>query len=115
VGEPDYESTRNAELFLEPLSGRGTIIGRVAAADGAPVPRAQVSLFRAEGGAESYVAETTTYPGRHVNATAELGENFLFADIPAGAYRVSAAGGGVRTSAPVTVTDGAAIFLDLKP
>jgi murein DD-endopeptidase MepM/ murein hydrolase activator NlpD len=115
VDPADYESTRNAELFLAPLSGRGTIIGRVAGAEGAPVAEARVTLFRHEAGTDAYVAETTTYPGRHVHATAELGENFLFADIPAGSYTVATQGRGVQASTPVTVTDGAAVFVDLTP
>ena len=112
----DYETTRNPELFLRPLDGCGTIVGRVIDAAGVPAAAVAVGLY-APGvdGAGEWLAETTTYPGRHVNATAPWAENFLFADTPVGRYVVGATVDGVRTSAVVTVTAGAAWLVTLRP
>jgi murein DD-endopeptidase MepM/ murein hydrolase activator NlpD len=115
LGEADYESTRNIELFLAPLAGRGTIVGRLLDRQGAPAAGRTVGLYRlADDGSQKYVAETSSYPGRHVHPSAELGENFLFADIPAGRYRL-AAGPPLGVTAVVTVTDGGASAVTLQP
>jgi murein DD-endopeptidase MepM/ murein hydrolase activator NlpD len=112
----DYEATLNPELFLAPLAGHGTIVGRVEDAAGEPVPGVGVALYQlAEGGSESWLAETTSYPGEHVNGAPGWREGFLFADTPAGRYSVAATVGGVRVSAPVTVTSGEALLVQLRP
>lgn len=113
LGEADYESTRNSELFLAPIPGRGTIVGRALSAPGTLSPNVRVSLFGLEpdGGAK-YYGETRSYPTQHVHPSAELGENFLFADIPAGRYRL-VADSPVGATANITLTDGSALLVEL--
>jgi murein DD-endopeptidase MepM/ murein hydrolase activator NlpD len=115
VGEPGYEATRNPELFLAPMQGRGTIVGRAMTADGRLAEGLRIRLFRlGEDGTEAPVNSTFTYPGRGVRPTAELGENFLFADLPAGRYKLYA-GPPVGASRAYTLPEGAAILAELTP
>lgn len=112
-GDAGYEDTLNGELFLAPLPGRGTIVGRTLAAPGQLAPKVRVSLFRIEpDGSAKYVGETRSYPGRHVNSTAELGENFLFADTPAGRYRL-VTDQPIGATANLTLTAGTALMVEL--
>ncbi len=111
----DYEHTRNPELFLRPLRGQGTIVGQVQGADGKPLRDVVVGLYAVGAdGKEQWVGQTTTYPGQHVNADPNFGENFLFADTPAGRYVVGANVGGRRLAAPVEVTDGGVVGVALR-
>ncbi len=116
LGDPqDYEATRNAELFLAPLAGRGTLLGRVTDAAGAVVPNVRVALFRQDGAGETYYGETTTYPAQHVHPSEAFGETFVFADIPGGPYTLYAQVAGRQSSAAVEVTDGGTFRVELQP
>jgi murein DD-endopeptidase MepM/ murein hydrolase activator NlpD len=111
----DYDSARNAELYLAPLSGHGTIVGRLLDSHGALAPDTPIGLYHsADDGSQQWIAGTTTYPAGKIGSTADWGENFVFGDIPVGQYRVVARGG--RTlSADVTIRDGALVRATLQP
>lgn len=116
AGDPrDYQATRNPELFLVPIAGRGTLVGRVRGSDGALAPTTRVALFRQDGAGSTYYAEATTYPLDLVNSSSALGENVVFADLPEGAYTVQAQVGGRRTSAEVAITAAGVTMVDLRP
>lgn len=111
----DYASTRNAELFLAPLRGHGTIVGRVVDAAGRPIPGVTLGLYAVEAsGREQWVGQSTTYPTRDVNASPAFEENFLFADVPAARYVVSANVAGRSVAAAATVTDGGVVGVELR-
>ncbi len=111
----DYGRTRNAELFLAPLAGHGTIVGRVVDAAGRPISGITLGLYAVEAsGQERWVGQSTTYPPRNVNPSPAFEENFLFADTPAGRYVVSAIVAGRRVAATARVTDGGVVGVELR-
>jgi hypothetical protein len=89
LGENDYGATRNPELWLRPFEGLGTIAGRALAADGAPIPELLITIHAAED-RDQRLGETFTYPNKAVNSDDGWAENFLFADLPAGEYVLTA-------------------------
>ena len=88
VGENAYENTRNPELWLKPLEGRGTIAGRLIDASGAFIPEAVITVRRAEAPDQRW-ADITTYPAEGVNPDDDWKENFVLGDAPAGIYTLS--------------------------
>jgi murein DD-endopeptidase MepM/ murein hydrolase activator NlpD len=111
----DYESTRNPELFLRPLDGHGTIVGRALDRGGRPVPGARIGLYAPAGDQPGeWLGETTTYPDAHVNATSPWSENFVFADAPAGRYVLAGSLDGSRVTAVATVAAGQAVVVTLR-
>lgn len=110
VGGNTYWDVRNPELWLRPFPGMGTLAGRLTDETGEPVPQAVVTLHRVAE-PETYWRETETYPRRGVNPDDEWGENFLFGDVPAGAYVVRARVNDVPYSQNVQVTEGQTTFV----
>ncbi|MBN1669178.1 MAG: peptidoglycan DD-metalloendopeptidase family protein [Anaerolineales bacterium] len=96
VGQNEYESTRNPELWLGAWPGGeqatpGAIAGRVVDEYGAPieVPSIVIERLSADG---SYVLESfylQTYADHTVNGDDVWQENFALGDLPPGLYRVS--------------------------
>jgi hypothetical protein len=113
TADRDYGATLNPALFLEHLPGHGAIVGRLVDLDGHPVSRGPVTLYRVTGGASDWAASTVTYPTQPVNSSA-WGENFVFADLPAGTYAVAAAGESVADGATVEVAPGEAVGVVIK-
>lgn len=112
----DYGSTRNPELLLAPLAGHGTVVGRVLDAEGRLLPEQSVGLYaRAADGSATWIGQTESYPAGRVNPSAELSENFLFADLPAGSYRVVATRGGQSLTADLDLEAGQVLDLTLAP
>jgi len=83
VGENTYASTRNPALWLKPLEGRGTLVGRVVDAQGRLVPEQQLVLRKAGGGTPITIY---TYLDHGVNPDDDWGENFVVWDLDQGAY-----------------------------
>ncbi len=111
----DYGRTYNPYLFLKPLPGEGLIIGRVSDPAGRALAKVPVNLFRlAEGGAPDWWTATTTYPAEPVRPYPGIDENFVFADLPAGRYRVVAQTGGGPLQTDLEVGDGEATALLLQ-
>jgi len=85
VGENLYASTRNPELWIEPLEGRGTIAGRLVDASGDFVPETLITVHLGSAPDEPW-QETTTYPRDQVNPDDDWKENFVLGDVPPGNY-----------------------------
>jgi len=90
VGQNDYFSTRNPELWLAPLPGRGTLAGRIVDSAGNPLA-GQINLQRVENGILNplSVGQAQTYVRERLNSDDLLGETFALGDLPAGDYRLS--------------------------
>lgn len=112
VGGNSYWDVRNPELWLRPFPGMGTLAGRLLDGTGEPVPQALVTLYRAEE-PEKHWRETETYPRQGVNPDDEWGENFLFGDVPAGAYVVRARVNDAVYAQQVQVAEGRTTFIVL--
>ncbi len=94
VGRNDYISTRNPELWLKPLyynaKPYGVLAGRVADANGQPVPGLTV-VVRPES-VDADFARTrylATYAQESLNGDEVLQENFVASDLPLGTYTVA--------------------------
>ncbi len=92
VGNNDYQSNRNPELWLLPLPGTGVLAGRIEDAQGGLV-KGKINLQRVENGvldplsvasAETYAVQT--HP---INSDNVLQENFAVGELPTGDYRLS--------------------------
>lgn len=111
----DYEATLNPELFLAPLPGRGTIVGRVVDRRLRPIPEVEVGLYAIGGdGSREWTVGTWTYPDEHMNSSEFWRDNYLFGDTPAGSYAVVATINGRRLTTSVTVTAGAVGLAELR-
>ncbi len=115
VDARDYASTRNPQLFLQPLEGAGTIIGRLTDGRGQPFYEQPISLFSVdESGGHTWTAATTTYPADEIAADSIWRENFVFGDWPEGDYLVKANLAGRSVEQPVTIYNGRASLVELQ-
>ncbi len=115
IGGRDYASTRNPEIFLQPIDGQGLIIGRVADPAGRSLPEIEIGLYRLDdSGAASWLRSSRSYPEGPVRSVDGLGENFVLADLDPGRYRVAALPGGGRLEAEVDVMAGRASAILLQ-
>jgi murein DD-endopeptidase MepM/ murein hydrolase activator NlpD len=111
-GENSYQSTRNPELWLQMLPGHGTIAGRLVNAEGRTLPGASVLVYRADS-PELWRVVPVYSDEAGIQPDDEWGENFVLADVPAGAYRVTARVDGRVVSQPLTVEAGRTTFVTL--
>jgi hypothetical protein len=89
VGQPGYDQVYNPDLWLEPIPGLGTIAGQVVTPDGRAWHGARLHLYRFENGGSRLFRILDTYaedPG--LRPDFGFAENFVFANIPAGAYQL---------------------------
>ncbi len=113
VGENAYQNTRNPELWLRPLPGRGTIAGRLVDSQGKPMPQHPISFYMKETPNQRW-RDLTTYPSSDVNADDEWEENFVLGDVPAGDYLVKTSVGGRLYTSEVSVQDGNTSFVVIE-
>jgi hypothetical protein len=107
----DYNSTRNPEMWLQPLPGTGLIAGQVLDSRGEPVRDARVTIKCADG--KQRFADT--YHDDSVTPDDELQENFAIGDVPAGWCELSVDFLEGTTKKQVTANDGALTFVVLQP
>ena len=78
-------TTRNSELWVEPLPGCGTIVGVVVDSQDMPVPGARIYGVTKPIPGETPFSFAETYREK-VHADSLYGENFVIGDVPAGEY-----------------------------
>jgi murein DD-endopeptidase MepM/ murein hydrolase activator NlpD len=92
LGNNDYKSNRNPELWLLPLPGNGTLAGRIENSYG-NLLKGTVNIQRVENGVlnPAPVAAVQTYDNGSppINADDVYKENFAIGELPAGDYRLS--------------------------
>ena len=91
LGENSYATTQNPLLWLYPFPDRGVVAGLVSSAAGQPIPGYPLTLRRID--ASSPYAGGTTYADNSVNPDETWRENFVFDDVVAGYYELSAGSG----------------------
>jgi len=113
VGVNDYFSTRNPEIWLEPLPGNGTLAGRIIDAAGSPL-QGQINLQWVENGVLNplSVGQAQTYVRERLNSDVILRENFALGDLPAGDYRVSLVANGAVYEKIITILPGAVAWVE---
>jgi murein DD-endopeptidase MepM/ murein hydrolase activator NlpD len=107
VGQDDYYSTRNPELWLAPFEGWGALAGRVLDSHGETVHEIVVdvrSVRLDDESAEPIVRFVSTYAQESLNGDDEYQENFVIGDLPPGVYSVAVSGQGHAQT--ITVTRG---------
>lgn len=104
LGENSYLNTQNPDLWVRPDKNYGVIAGRVVDVNGFFVPQQLITLHRAaEPG--KFWRQTRTYPDHRYTPDSELGETFVFADVPVGDYLVKTTFDGRNYTLPITVSD----------
>jgi len=88
LGENSYGTTRNPLLWLYPFPDRGVVAGIVTTISGQPIPGYPLTLRRVD--APSPYAGGTTYADSSVNPDETWQENFVFDDVAAGYYELTA-------------------------
>ncbi|MFQ5885953.1 MAG: peptidoglycan DD-metalloendopeptidase family protein, partial [Anaerolineae bacterium] len=105
VGGNAYDRTLNPELWLRPLPGCGSIVGRLIDAQGRPIPETLITVHHAESPQQRW-QEISTYPLEEVNPDQEWGENFVLGDVPEGTYILKTRVGGKLYQREVVVVAG---------
>jgi murein DD-endopeptidase MepM/ murein hydrolase activator NlpD len=87
VGNNNYFSTRNPELWIAPYAGWGVLIGQVLDERGRPAYRTTIDITTLEG---KYRGTVTTYGNRVANPDNAWHEHFAISDLPSGQYHLRA-------------------------
>ncbi len=89
LGGTGYDDTYNADLWLEPPYGYGTIAGQVVTPDGRAWHNSRLHLYRlGEQGSRLFRIIPTYAEDPGLNPDPDRAENFVFANIPAGEYQI---------------------------
>jgi hypothetical protein len=102
LNEMGYFDTQNTDLWVRPDPGYGVIAGRVVDADNFYVPQQLVTLHQAAT-PDKFWRQTRTYPDNRYQPDPQLGETFLFANVPVGNYLVQTRFDGTTYKMPVSV------------
>ncbi len=106
--------TVNPELWLEPLPGTGTVVGRVLDATGQPVRGAHVFGLVLPYPAETPYSYAETY-GERAHPDPVYGENFAVNDVPAGTYLIGVEIAGQHVWRRIRVQAGKVTVVELRP
>jgi murein DD-endopeptidase MepM/ murein hydrolase activator NlpD len=112
-GENSYEATRNPELWLRSLPGRGTLAGRIVDEAGRPVANERLLLYSAERPNQVWRVVRSYLDSPLIHADDVASENFALLDVPAGEYRIVAGRAGASTSIPVRIDPGRLTMLEI--
>lgn len=113
VGENSYDHTRNPELWLHLLPGKGTIAGQLVDSHRQPMPERRITFYRKQTTEERY-EDVTTYPGHELNGDEAWEENFVLGDVPAGHYVAKAYVNGRLYTTEITVREGQTAFVFME-
>lgn len=111
IGKNDYRHTRNPEFWLALLPGRGTLVGRLLTPDGRNWPGAVLKVWKKGRPDKVYQILYTYLDDPQIHPDDQWGENFLWADAPAGDYMLETPWGKM---VPFTIRAGDTTFLDLR-
>ncbi len=113
VGENSYENTRNPEIWLRPLPGRGTIAGLLLDSQEQLIPQHPITFYHQETPNQRW-QDITTYPASEVNPDEGWTENFVLGDVPVGDYVVKTYVNGNLHTAEVSVREGETSFVTIE-
>lgn len=112
LGEQNYFSSRNPELWIPPPQGWGLVVGRIAENSGRKIPEVKIKLVNKDTGR---VYETLSYAPGSVNSDDYYDENFALGDLPAGSYRFSFDAGTFSQSTDIEINPGMVTYLTYAP
>jgi hypothetical protein len=106
VGQNDYDSTVNPELWLKPKPGTGALAGLVVGPDGLPITsEVRVTLSRASA-PDAAVYTLVTYPAVGANPSPVWRENAAIGGLGAGQWIARIIHGGRLYAQPLDIEDG---------
>lgn len=90
IGNDDYKSTRNPELWVQPPPGTGVLAGRVLDVQGKPVTCA-ITIQRLQDDVilPDHIYQAVTYAHESLNGDDVLNESFAVGELAAGRYRLT--------------------------
>jgi len=97
--------TRNSELWIEPLPGTGTIVGKAVNEDGEYVPGVRIYGVTKPVPTESPFSFAETYQDK-VHSDEAYNENFVIGDVPEGSYVLSVESEGKKSVIKAVVEAG---------
>jgi murein DD-endopeptidase MepM/ murein hydrolase activator NlpD len=113
LGKNSYEQTRNPELWLKPLPGKGTLAGVLTDPLGQAIPEQGLTIYRSDSPDQRW-QDATTYTASEINPDDEWRENYVVGDIPAGSYILKAYVNGHLYAQEFDVHAGELTFLPLQ-
>lgn len=113
VGKNSYHDTRNPELWLVPLPGKGTLVGAVIDERGEPIPQQTLTVYRSESPDQRW-QDTISYSIGEVNSDKAWQENFVLGDVPAGRYVIKTYLKGHLFTKEFTITEGEIVRLSIQ-
>jgi hypothetical protein len=113
-GERFPPHTVNPEMFLRPLTGTGTVAGRVLSGSGDPIEGARVYGIVLPYPAETPFSFAETY-GARSNPDPVWNENFAVNDVPPGTYLLGVDIDGQRVWRRIRVEPGLMTWVEFRP
>jgi murein DD-endopeptidase MepM/ murein hydrolase activator NlpD len=115
VGQNDFDSTRNPMLWVQMPETRGVLAGRLLDPDGRPWQGVPVTATGWVGQNNRHITWTYLDDPRHmINPDEQLGENFVFADLPPGRYKIYARVGDRSYQTEAEVLGGQVTTVELR-
>lgn len=111
LGDNDYFTTRNPELWLVPPQGWGVVAGRVTDSTG-ELRHAQDVVIHSLSSGQNWLAKT--YGPEAVNSDPYYRENVVVGDLPAGRYEVRIPYAGVNYVLEVEVEPGQVTYFNFR-
>jgi len=111
VGRNSFYTSRNPELWLVPLTGHGTIAGRLLNRDGSYATNVKFTITRTSNQREF---QMWSYSERVANRDNEYQENFVLSDLPEGTYLIRAKLNDGWHQAQVEVVQGRTTFVIMQ-
>ena len=108
----DYSTSYNPDLWLQPWSGYGVVVGRVSTSNGELLEEVEVQVVSTT---SNRIYRSYTYVNDSVSSDPAFNENFVVPDILAGEYEVKVAYyGRVAYRRVVTVEPGKTIYISAQ-
>ncbi len=111
LGQDEYFTTRNPELWMVPPEGWGVLAGRVMDSSGRPLAEQLVQIRSLE---TDKRWEVWSYALDTVHSDDGYGENFVISDLPAGPYEVRVDYAGHAYTAQLLLVPGRTNFLTFR-
>lgn len=117
LGGDRYGDTVNPTLWVAPYVGHGTIAGILTDDRNRLLDDVLVTLIDARTGLTYATTTTYIFDGtvNQVNSDPNYGENFVFGDVPEGAYRLVVRYEGLNITRNIRVFEGMTSFVELEP
>ena len=111
LGENDYFSTRNPELWMVPPEGWGVLAGQILDSSRRRITGQPVRIISLDSG---QLWDVWTYAPETVHSDEIYQENFVISDLPAGAYRVESDYVGKTFAAEILLLAGQTNLVDFR-